>query len=317
MKIKKIFSIAFITFIAISCSETEFSSFGSGSLMQESFQQTRKVSDLDILIVVDNSTSMVEEQKKLAKRMKHFTSQLDEVNWQLAVTTTDTSNGPYGLKGRLLPVPRENSYVLSKHSPQLERKFTGTIVREETGKMFGGPSDDETPIKAALFSIQKSERETRQFFREKANLSILIITDEDENQFRGIEPDDLIQEFQQRWPNKLLSVFAVAIRPGDSKCHRDNNGSYAFKIQELVEKTFGLMTSICSSDYASQLTEIGRTSYRLSKSFTLKFEPAPDTLVVDTIPHIENLEYEVFGKKLIFTKSLPHKTQIFVTYAIK
>lgn len=55
------------------------------------FQQQRR-NTVDILLVVDNSCSMVEEQEKLASNFDNFIQFFDgvDVDWQIAVTTTDT-----------------------------------------------------------------------------------------------------------------------------------------------------------------------------------------------------------------------------------
>lgn len=52
---------------------------------------------VDILFVDDKSGSMPDKQEKLSTRLTAFVGSLADVDWQLAITTTDTSNGKYGL----------------------------------------------------------------------------------------------------------------------------------------------------------------------------------------------------------------------------
>ncbi|MBM4369973.1 MAG: hypothetical protein FJ102_27435, partial [Deltaproteobacteria bacterium] len=54
------------------------------------FQQNRK-NTVDVLLVVDNSCSMVEEQGKLATNFESFIQYFDtaDVDWQIGVITTD------------------------------------------------------------------------------------------------------------------------------------------------------------------------------------------------------------------------------------
>ena len=57
------------------------------------FQQVRK-NTVDVLMVVDNSCSMFEEQDNLAATFSSFISAFDgvDVDWQIGVTTTDTAD---------------------------------------------------------------------------------------------------------------------------------------------------------------------------------------------------------------------------------
>ena len=61
----------------------------------DSFQQNRK-NTFDLLLVVDNSCSMAEEQGKLADNFDSFIHYFDgtDVDWQLGVTTTDVYEEP-------------------------------------------------------------------------------------------------------------------------------------------------------------------------------------------------------------------------------
>ncbi len=59
----------------------------------DTFQQKRK-NTFDLLLVVDNSCSMIEEQKKLATNFNNFIQYFDgtDVDWQLGVVTTDVED---------------------------------------------------------------------------------------------------------------------------------------------------------------------------------------------------------------------------------
>lgn len=74
------------------CTEYSYTS----ATMTDVFQQNR-MNTVDILLVVDNSCSMVEEQDKLAGNFQSFISAFDgvDVDWQIGVTTTDTLNEQY------------------------------------------------------------------------------------------------------------------------------------------------------------------------------------------------------------------------------
>ena len=71
----------------IACSEYKYTS----KTKKDVFQQSRK-NTVDILLVVDDSCSMIEEQSKLSTNFDSFISVFQEadVDWQIGVVTTDT-----------------------------------------------------------------------------------------------------------------------------------------------------------------------------------------------------------------------------------
>ncbi len=72
--------------LLVGCSETKFS-----QLTQEDLFQQNPLNTVDVLIVVDNSCSMIEEQTKLGGNFDSFIQYFDaaDVNWQIGVVTTD------------------------------------------------------------------------------------------------------------------------------------------------------------------------------------------------------------------------------------
>ena len=87
-----------IWFWALACSEYNYTSQNQ----KDVFQQVRR-NTVDILLVVDDSCSMAEEQEKLSNNFQAFISAFDgvDVDWQIAVTTTDTyrTDTPGAFKG--------------------------------------------------------------------------------------------------------------------------------------------------------------------------------------------------------------------------
>ncbi|MFM2160934.1 MAG: hypothetical protein RLZZ383_446, partial [Pseudomonadota bacterium] len=73
----------------LACQENNFS-----QLTQEDVFQQERIQTVDVLLVVDNSCSMVEEQDKLASNFDTFIAYFDEadVDWQIGVVTTDVED---------------------------------------------------------------------------------------------------------------------------------------------------------------------------------------------------------------------------------
>lgn len=55
---------------------------------------TVDIGQVDILFVVDNSSSMHEEQKNIAGQMEEFLNRINHLDYRIAVTTTDISSSP-------------------------------------------------------------------------------------------------------------------------------------------------------------------------------------------------------------------------------
>lgn len=70
----------------VACSENSFSQ----ATQEDLFQQNR-LNTVDLLVVVDNSCSMIEEQRKLATNFDTFIDYFEDahVDWQIGVITTD------------------------------------------------------------------------------------------------------------------------------------------------------------------------------------------------------------------------------------
>jgi hypothetical protein len=77
----------FLLFLASGCSDYGYTQ----PTVVDTFIQNR-LNTVDLLLVVDNSCSMIEEQRKLATNFDSFINYFDEaeVDWQLGVVTTDT-----------------------------------------------------------------------------------------------------------------------------------------------------------------------------------------------------------------------------------
>lgn len=90
-------SLLLLPLLLLSCTEYSYTS----ARMTDVFQQNR-MNTVDVLLVVDNSCSMVEEQDKLASNFRSFIDAFEgvDVDWQIGVTTTDTLSDQY--KGHLM-----------------------------------------------------------------------------------------------------------------------------------------------------------------------------------------------------------------------
>lgn len=83
----------FAPLFLLSCTQD----YGYSEVQQvDAFQQSRR-NAVDLLVVIDNSCSMAEEQDNLARNFQALidTFAAADVDWQIAVTTTDTEHAEY------------------------------------------------------------------------------------------------------------------------------------------------------------------------------------------------------------------------------
>lgn len=81
-----------ISLLLLACNEQTYS-----QINQEDFFQQERINTVDVLLVVDNSCSMAEEQNKLATNFDGFIQYFSDadVDWQIGVVTTDTVDPKY------------------------------------------------------------------------------------------------------------------------------------------------------------------------------------------------------------------------------
>ena len=278
----------------------------SVSLGMESFVLSAEKRKLDILFVVDNSFSMADMQKELSKRLSNFLSHLKSVDWRIGVLTTDMgTRGRAYQAGRLLEFSSGRKFIDASDS-SYNLMFSQTICRPETG------SSSEYPIGALLKAMEKKDGENQGFFRAGSFVVAILLTNEDEHNSRrlaGTEPSALVNFFNTNMSShQSLRVYGISILPNDRDClNLQNHGSYAHKVNELVQATGGENISICSQDYEVGLKNIGADAYRfMSPVLTLKEKPSTESQVqVLLMPAETPLLFSLDNKDITILSQLP------------
>lgn len=167
---------------------------------------------VDILFVIDNSSSMAEEHRSLARQFRFFLRDIRDVNYHIAVITTDISESPknpvknaYYQDGKFIPFGNRrflrNEELGRNPSERVISDFTTAIVREETvncdranqpresrneyDRYYNNsptsstacPSHDERGTYAVNMAIRNNNHSS--FFRPEAHFMIIILSDED------------------------------------------------------------------------------------------------------------------------------------------
>lgn len=302
---------------------------------------------LDILLVIDNSNSMLADNQKLAEKLAGFVSDLQNssIDWRMCATVTSMLNvggnpvwGASIIWSQYTPVAGTPAWVLKAGTPGLSTIFSQTI--NAIGAGLPG-TDDERGIKAAWWHLYHGDTRyptNSGCYRNNAALAMIVISDEDErsiggalndqyyqNEFLPLENDDLptnlVSQVQDIFGlTKRLRVNSIIVKPDDTACiqAQDSVGSkshFGRVYSDLSYMTGGGIGSICDADYSANLNYFKDVIQTSLKSVPL-----------ECIPHNSQLEYkingshtsqyvmELQGMSAVFTPALPTGTELEMNY---
>jgi hypothetical protein len=224
---------------------------------------------VDILIVMDNSLSMSQEQQKMAERFSGFIQSLEGLDWQLGITTTDMASGKSYSDGRLINLYKRSFILDSK----IDVDFAAEIFSEKIQRDHDRGSGQEQGIKAIFRAIERTDlhekldtTHNRLLFRKGASLAIIIVSDADETGPRGElsdynQPEKLLSYLGTKWPQKVVTVHSIIVKSDDRDClnyPKSINEAYGKAYEFLSRETLGIVGSVCEPDYSGQLKIMGQ-----------------------------------------------------------
>lgn len=291
------------------------------------FDRSNTKKYVDVLFIIDNSGSMLAEQEKLGQRLNSFITSLDEVDWQIGITTTDASNGTFGIKGSLVNLDSTSQKILKPTLSNYESLFMNSVVRNESidcQTTAVCPTNNEQALLAAIMAMDKRNSTNAGFFRDNADLAVVILTDEDEMSSgppEATKPQQVVDHFKSIWgTSKNLSVYGIVVQPGDRDCYDSQYltaGTYGYHVTELALITGGVTGSICDTDYSHNLSKIGENVNQLLNYVVLTHEPESGVLNVVLTPHDPELTWSLEGQRVVFNKTPAEGTRVDIVYERK
>ncbi len=285
---------------------------------------------LDVLLVVDDSGSMSADNNKLASRLQGFVNELQaqNIDWRMCMTTTDI----HYYAGALIIWSGIGSNILTRNAPNISQSITDTITAVN-----GGGQDafrnDERGIYAMNLAVQKDAKRPTPCFRPSAAQTVILISDEDERsvagqssrssaQYKPLEPLD--------YPNSFIDTIHVTYGNGkkftvnsiivnDSKCEaeQDAQGSPSFQgtlYRELAMTTGGHVGSICDSDYSNNLRYAKEKIVNSMEYRDLTCTPVGSPIIESVVPTVAGLQFSVEGTRLRFSPLIPEGTTVKYNY---
>lgn len=270
-----------ILLLAMGCK----SDYGISQLERSDTFTQQPATELDILLVVDNSCSMQPYQDELARNFDNFLTFFTEgdVDYHIGVLTSSVLpvEVGYGCLQRdidRIPAPGHlvNDTVITPDTESASSAFSQVVNVGTCGSGF------EMGLESALLGLQGGVGDG--FLREDAFLSLIFVSDEED--YSADPVNDYINAYRSiKGPRNTESFNASAIVLTDpAECTRaqlNAGGTVGTRYIDVAEQGQGILGNICEDSFESVVTELSLASSRLSDRFYLTEYPAVDTLVVN------------------------------------
>lgn len=228
---------------------------------------------VEVIFVVDNSDSMIDEQAKLQEAAQKFVVDFGKnslIDYRVGVMTVYDSRrygpgkaleNPYP-EGKLLALknPEGSSLDLSNHPPYVSRFDGSDEVMKATLNVGvipwnqGGPQFEEvfSPLLIATSEIGNRTLNAG-FFRPNSHKAIVIVTDEDDSS-SAISVDSFLMGLNENLGEGNYSLYGVV---ATDKCPRASYADSPDRIIRAVKETDGEIFSICKPSFGNYLAQIG------------------------------------------------------------
>lgn len=283
----------------------------------------RRLTKIDVLVVIDNSGSMGPEHVNMAARFGTFLDQLDGLDWQVGIVTTDTRSSKTKGDGKLVEFLDKNGDATAKY--MIDSRMAKATAKEWFAKTIQMPTDgsgSEQGIAVTYRAIQRGQSnsgiDARNYalFRSDAALAVLVTTDADETNPEGTQnqnkPEYVWDYIKTTYPAKPFSFHSIIVPIGDAACKaKDENEGYGYAYDAMSRLTGGSTGTVCATDYGSQLMSIGQATQDLVRSVALTCAPVdvngdgrPEMQIV-TSNGSAAPPYTITGMRINFESPLP------------
>jgi hypothetical protein len=268
------------------CSDYDLVQFDGDDVFQQ-----LEASEVDVLLVIDNSCSMQPYQDELAENFDNFLTYFEEgdVDYRLGVVTStivDVSPNDYCSQADVDAIPAGGQLMGDSDGPTIITPDTpnGADVFAEIVDVGVCGAGFEAGIESAYRALAGpvSENYNEGFLRDDAYLSIVFVSDEQD--FSPLRVNDYINGFRAVKGAREREVFnASALVVTDlEECDADQQraGAVGTRYIDVAEQAGGVIGSICAQDFTNIVTELSLASSRLTDTFYLSKLPDVTTLAI-------------------------------------
>lgn len=236
--------------------------------------------EVDVLLVVDNSSSMQPYQAQLGANFEPFILPfLDgNIDYHVAVTTTDDGNDATVVD------PARGAFVAPVITAEMDLVSAESTFRSGVNVGTDG-SGFEVGLKTAWLALTDEANLGEQiagFLREDASLSIIFVSDEEDQSPWPV--DDYVNAFWQLKGHRARHAFnASALTVTDTEQCAAGTTSFSTpgtRYVDVVDQTLGVSGNLCSGDFAQLAIELGIANTQVLDTYFLSAEPESATLAV-------------------------------------
>lgn len=275
-------------------------SFRQGNLADEATESFKNLerSPVDILFVVDNSSSMKEEQVNLSTKLSAVVGHLSEADWRLAVVSTDPNE------------PCSQKTVISKGSTDPAAQFQAAIE----GLGIGGSGTETGFFKAVqgLGGCAADSSWPEGWARAHSAVATVIVSDED-NCSNGHEcgrkphskPKYLLDYLSSiRTLGSTAKVYGL-IKTSWRSC--SSAAQVGRQYLKAIKATGGIAGSICDADYSGVLSQLSEDlSETLIHTLNLSHTPIGGDAMAVWVDdrQLTRSDYRILGNTVVLNEPL-------------
>lgn len=226
---------------------------------------TQGGAEVDILLVIDDSCSMADEQAALATNFAAFMSSAatSNGNWHIGVITTDVS------KRGVLQRATGNPPTLTPTTASVATLFEQKVSVGVSG------NGQEQPYASMALAVSEPNKSGANagFLRQNAALAVVIVTDALEQSPNSVGSYLATVRAAKGNRPQLVNVSVVGPFSMPSATCTTEGAVDDGRFQTAVTGTNGVRTDICTSSWATDLQSISRSVFGARRSFELSGSP--------------------------------------------
>lgn len=265
----------------------------------------------DLLLVIDNTRSMAQEQDALATQMVALLDDLDAagVGWQLGVVTTEMGVEEAGwLRG--------SPWIITPTTEDRDAAFARAVAVGTTG---GEPVAGLAAAAEALRLSAPGEANSG-FRRSDALLHVVFVSDDDDQSDAWLGDDPVatfLDELSDASTPDLPARASGLVGPTPDGCtSASGDAQAAARYTQVVQGTGGVAVSICEPDFTPVVSSLTEASIEWRTEFVLREAPEQGRVRVVVDDEIVAEGYDLDGRRLIFAEPPAPAAVIEVSYTV-
>ena len=281
-------------------------------VIRESFVQ-QPLPKVDLLLVIDDTGSMAQEQNALSKHFDALLSDLDVlgIGWQLGVVSTAMDRTDAGwLRG--------TPWILTPDVPDRELSFADMV---RVGTDGSGPEAGLAAAAAAL--ALASDGPNVGFRRPDALLNVIFVSDTDDQSDAWLGPDpdlaflEILAGEAEATGNPARASGLVGPLP-EGCTSLTGSAQPAVRYARVIEGSGGISESICAGEFGEVLGALSEANIAWRDSFELRSVPVSGSVIVrvDDVPTPDGWTLGLDPPRIDFAAPPPPNAQIDVEYLV-